>query len=313
MPSKRAEQHGKRRREDDPQSRFVSWNVDGLRALLKREAGVLVLRKLLAARPIALCLLEHKLQESSTASRQQLEQLGQFEGYRVHWTFSPRAGRDGVAVLVQEDAGPVTVEEPILDSAACTAERRLLTLEFERLAVVFVYAPNSGRPGRLAFRTNLWEPTIRRYLKSFGTHKPLLYQGDLNVAHMRALDAWGTTDAHFGNYKASGRTREEAAALDLLLDECGLFDGFRAFHPQERSATCWAQKKTGDAKQREHWKRYDYVLASKTMLHTSGRCVASNGKRQPPQLVAVRHLGDAFDGGRPDHVPVESEVSGLFY
>jgi exodeoxyribonuclease III len=309
--AKRAKQQGKRHRVEDSRNCFVSWNVDGLRALLRHEAGVQVLRELLAARPIALCLLEHKLQETSTDARQQLENLGKLEGYRVHWTFSPRAGRDGVAVMVQEDAGVLTVEEPALDSAACTAERRLLTLEFDRLFVVFVYAPNSGRPGRLAFRTDEWEPAIRRYLSSLGKRKPLLYQGDLNVAHVRTLDAWGTTAAQFGNYQASGRTREEAAALDLLLDECGLVDGFRSFQPHERSATCWAQKKVGHAQQREHWKRYDYALASETLLRTSSRGVANNGTRQPLQLVAVRHLGDAFDGGRPDHVPVESELSGL--
>ena len=294
----------------ETQSHFISWNVDGLRALLQRDAGVQALRKLLDARPAAMCLLEHKLQESSTQAQQQLEDLCQQQGYAVHWTFSPRACRDGVAVLLREDVDPMTVEEPKLASATCTAERRLLTVEFERMRVVFVYVPNSGRPGRLAFRTDEWEPAIRQYLSSLAETKPLLYQGDLNVAHVRELDAWGTTDAQFGGYKASGRTREEANAFDMLLKECALVDGFRTLHPHERSATCWAQKKAGVPEQREHWKRYDYVLASKALLSPEDRGVSR--PHSSPKLVAVRHLKDAFEGGRPDHLPVESVVSGLF-
>jgi exonuclease III len=127
---------------------------------------------------------------------------------------------------------------------------------------------------------------------------------------VRELDAWGTTDAQFGGYKASGRTREEANAFDMLLKECALVDGFRTLHPHERSATCWAQKKAGVPEQREHWKRYDYVLASKALLSPEDRGVSR--PHSSPKLVAVRHLKDAFEGGRPDHLPVESVVSGLF-
>ena len=115
------------------------------------------------------------------------------------------------------------------------------------------------------------------------------------MAASRELDAWGTTDAQFGNWKASGRTREEAAAFELMLRDCGLVDGFRALHPTDCSATCWAQKKTGAPLQREHWKRYDYALASKELVLGGGG----------PRLVDVRHLASAFEGGRPDHLPVE--------
>ena len=80
-----------------------------------------------------------------------------------------------------------------------------------------------------------------------------------------------------------------------------LVDGFRVLHPAAKSATCWAQKKAGAPEQREHWKRYDYALVSACMLDAA--VPAEDGT---PRLVEVRHRGDAFEGGRPDHVPVES-------
>ena len=198
--------------------------------------------------------------------------------------------------------------EPPLSDAACAHERRVLHVELDAAHVVLAYAPNSGRPGRLAFRIDQWEPCIRALLRELGAAKgqstppkPVVLQGDLNVAHVRALDAWGTTDAQFGGYKASGRTREEQAAFDTMLAECGLVDGFRYHHPDARSPTCWAQKAAGAADQREHWKRYDYALVSRSLVEG-----VSIGGHQAVRLTDVRHRGDAFEGGRPDHTPVES-------
>ena len=140
----------------------------------------------------------------------------------------------------------------------------------------------------------------------------------------------GTTAAQFGNFKASGRTREEAAAFGQMLSECDLKDGFRELNPQDRarSATCWAQKKRGAAEQRQHWKRYDYCVVSSSLLggaaaaaagggdegrrldaeeqEQSGSNGGGGGRSLPVQLAEVRHLANAFKGGRPDHLPVES-------
>ena len=309
----------KRRRADErqpqhepqpqPQQRLsiITWNVDGLRALLRSPDGEAALRKLLIAEPLVLCLLEHKLQGDgahgdSLEARQKLEAIASEFEYTATWTFSPRRGFDGLVALVRRHeivrAAPF---EPPLVAAEVARERRLLCLECEALHVLLVYAPNSGRPGRLEFRCDRWEPALRRLLDELRRDgKPVLYQGDLNVAHVRDLDAWGSTDAQFGGYKASGRTREEQAAMSVLLDECGLMDGFRHFHPRERSATCWAQKKTGSPNQREHWKRYDYALASRALV---------DGGADGVRLVDVRHLHDAFEGGRPDHLPVEAVLA----
>ena len=295
--------------EEEERLAVITWNVDGLRALLRTLDGVHALRQLLRMRrPVLLCLIEHKLQDSahhkeSASAREQLESLAEEEGYVATWTFSPRPGLDGLVTLSRHDAVIVTPPmEPVLSSDACTKERRLIYVELEQMHVVFAYAPNSGREGRLRHRLEEWEPSVREHLRALAASgKPVLYQGDLNVAHARELDCWGTTDAQFGGYKASGRTREEMAAMDTLLSECGLVDGFRHFHPEERSPTCWAQKKGGEPEQREHWKRYDYALVSKSLVK-GGQRGNSSGFR----LLDVRHCGDAFEGGRPDHLPVES-------
>lgn len=255
-----------------------------------------------------LCLLEHKLQPLGTSSEEAracLEKLADSFGYDATWTYSPRAGLDGLVVLVLRTTDLIAPpSEPRLASESCGHERRLLHVELHDLHVLLVYAPNSGRPGRLAFRIQQWEPSMRELIRRLlSSAKPVLLQGDLNVAHVRALDAWGSTLAEFGGGKASGRTPEEAAAFDALLAECGLVDGFRAFHPTDKSATCWAQKRTGQPHQREHWKRYDYAVVSKTLVAN----VDCDEMIKPGlRLVGVHHLDGTFEGGRPDHVPVES-------
>ena len=211
---------------------IITWNIDGLRAFLADAARLAALVGLLSETPIVLCLLEHKLQlggASSLEARAQLEAIADRHGYDASWTFSPRKGRDGLVALVHRSAHlAAPPREPSLRLASCTRERRLLHVELEELHVLLVYAPNSGQPGRLAFRLEEWEPSVRLLLcglrgeRPDGVAKALVLQGDLNVAHVRALDAWGTTHADFGGGKASGRTPEEAEALDILLRECGL-------------------------------------------------------------------------------------------
>ncbi len=257
-----------------------------------------------------LCLLEHKLQDpneqpASAEAKEQLEAIAAEFNYTAVWTFAPRKGFDGLVALQPAlSRAPI---EPELDCGACTSERRLLHWEATHMHVVLAYAPNSGREGRLQFRLDQWEPSVIALLRRLQrSGKPVLLQGDLNVAHRRELDAWGTTDAEFGQYKASGRTREEAAAFDQLLSACELVDGFRFFHPAARSATCWAQKAKGKPEQREHWKRYDYALVSKSLVQPA----AARGARLACRLLDVRHRGEVFEAGRPDHVPVESLCAG---
>lgn len=329
---------------------FISWNVNGLRALLQRPDGEAALRWLLTTAPHALCLIEHKLQETdskSIAARKALESLANENGYTALWTFSTRKGRDGLAVLIHRDAPMrnVTIGLPEHFSAAkiANAEGRLVTIEFSQLWLVFAYVPNTASglgSERWLYRLGSWEVDLREYLNALQVTKAVVYQGDLNVAHQRSLDSWGTTAAQFGGYRAAGRTREEAAAMDCLLHECALVDGFRSLHPEAREASCWASKSAGASAPREFWKRYDYVLVSRALvqldhlvptldpaLEAKTAAVATTPtptpsavlptayvaawplQQEPLCLTDVRHLTEAFEGGQPDHLPVESRLA----
>lgn len=305
----------KRGREEDNTAdiSFITWNIDGLRAFMRDSMLQKSLRNLLLRRPAVLCLLEHKLQAdepSSNQARKELERMGDAHNYDCTWTFSPRKGFDGLLALVRRGTGDAAPQmrlvappsEPTLRSDACARERRLLHVEYACAHLVLAYAPNSGREGRLDFRINEWEPAVRALLCRLSStgNKVVIFQGDLNVAHRRECDCWGDTDGQWGGGKASGRTPDEQRAFDALLSDCGMLDGFRARpHPGDASATCWHQKANGAPGQRAHWKRYDYALMSNALV---------SGKGMPGglQLVHVRHHAEAFEGGRPDHLPIES-------
>ena len=332
---------------------FISWNVNGLRSIASKPDGEAAIRRLLATAPHALCLIEHKLQQADTkdsqsvAARHSLESLAGEEGYRAFWTFSSRKGRDGLVALVHRDAPlrNVTYGLPSHYEAAeiCNSEGRLMTLEFDKVWLVFVYVPNTAAgkaSDRWSYRLGSWEVDVRSYLNELQATKPVVYQGDLNVAHQRELDGWGTTPQQFGGFRAAGRTREEAAAMDCLLHECALVDGFRHLYPEKKDGTCWSSKPKNAPAQREYWKRYDYALVSRALVQLAG--IASSAEsaaspqgaettsaaasaarfatlaaarapewplqQEPLCLVDVRHLGDAFEGGQPDHLPVEAQL-----
>ena len=126
---------------------YITWNIDGLRALLRDEGGVSSLRSLLTEGPAMLCLLEHKLQApphtESTEAKRLLESIASEFGYACVWTYSPRKGFDGlVALVAQSQHASRLPSEPSLASVGCTSERRLLAVELDEMHVVFCYAPN---------------------------------------------------------------------------------------------------------------------------------------------------------------------------
>ena len=126
------------------------------------------------------------------ARKRVLEKLADSFGYDATWTYSPRAGLDGLVVLVLRTTDLIAPpSEPRLASESCGHERRLLHVELHDLHVLLVYAPNSGRPGRLAFRIQQWEPSMRELIRRLlSSAKPVLLQGDLkDTTSTRDADA----------------------------------------------------------------------------------------------------------------------------
>jgi len=217
--------------------KFVSWNVNGLRAVAaKGFADVFV-----GLDADFFCLQETKLQ----AGQLDLE----FPGYESYWNYADKKGYSGTAVYTRHT--PLSVRYGMgVDEH--DHEGRLITLEYERFCLVCVYVPNS-QDGlkRLDYRMR-WEDAMRSYLLSLG--KPVVLCGDLNVAH-REIDLKNPSTNHFN----AGFTDEERAKFSELL-QAGFVDSWRFQHPEEVKYSWWSYRM--NARERNAGWRIDYFIVS---------------------------------------------------
>ncbi|MED3564086.1 exodeoxyribonuclease III, partial [Bacillus xiapuensis] len=198
--------------------KLVSWNVNGLRACVKK--GFLDYFNEVDAD--IFCIQETKLQEGQI----ELE----LEGYKQYWNYAEKKGYSGTAVFTKVE--PISVKYGLLDEDS-EAEGRILTLEFEEFFLVNVYTPNSQRDlARLPFRLE-WEERILEHLQKLDAVKPVIFCGDLNVAH-KQIDL-RNPKSNIGN---SGFTDEERGKMTGLL-EAGFIDSFRHFYPDQEGAYTW--------------------------------------------------------------------------
>ncbi len=220
--------------------KLVSWNVNGLRSILRRN----FLEYLQAEEPDILCL-----QETRTGP-DDVEQLWP-SSYTTYWNTGSRKGYSGTAIFTRERPLRVTrgIGVPAMDG-----EGRVLTAEYPEWFVVNVYVPNSQRAlTRLPFRVQ-WDQAFLRYLRKLEETRPVILCGDLNVAH-REIDL-----ANPGrNAGSHGFTREERAGFSALL-EAGFIDTFREFEPGGGHYTWWSP--FANARARNIGWRIDYVLIS---------------------------------------------------
>jgi len=236
----------------------VSWNVNGLRALLKKAPDAL---DALARDTQAdvLVLQETKLGANGEADVAKVDFLRDY-GTRAYATSAARKGYSGVAVFVRDalksDMRDVT--QTTLDAGDFDIEGRTLTCELDSCYVVNAYVPNSGDGlKRLEPRIDIWERAIKAHIKKLeATGKPVVYCGDMNVAH-EEIDLWGN---HAQNAKSAGYTPQERAAMSELLRDCDLVDTFRAFKgPNAREFSYWSYR--GGARAAGKGWRLDYILA----------------------------------------------------
>jgi len=226
-----------------PTLRLLSWNVNGLRACLKKGFA----ETIRAEDPDVLCLQETRL-GADQPPELDLPDL-------PHRTFhsADKPGYAGTALLAR--TAPLAVETDAA-GAALAGEGRLLAAEFADHYVVTAYVPNS-QDGlrRLDYRCGVWEPAVRSYLARLADHKPVLYGGDLNVAH-REIDIARPAN----NRRSAGFTDEERAEMDRLL-ESGFLDSFRVFHPDEPGRYSWWSFRARSRERNVGW-RLDYFLVS---------------------------------------------------
>ena len=220
--------------------KFVSWNVNGLRACVQK--GFLDFFK--EADADFFCLQETKLQEGQITVNLPM--------YHQYWNYAEKKGYSGTAIFCRQE--PIRVQYGI-SVEEMDAEGRVITLEFDKFYLVTCYTPNSQRElTRLAYRMQ-WEDAFAAYLCKLDSHKPVILCGDLNVAH-KEIDLKNPSS----NHKSAGFTDEERSAFSRLLDK-GFTDTFRYLHPALTGAYSWWSYMFQARKNNAGW-RIDYFVVS---------------------------------------------------
>lgn len=223
--------------------KFISWNVNGLRACVQK--GFLDFFKETDAD--IFCIQESKLQE------------GQIDlptaGYHQFWNYAEKKGYSGVAVFTK--AEPVSVNLG-LGIEEHDKEGRVITLEFEDFYFITVYTPNSQNElARLDYRMT-WEDAFRAYVKQLDSKKPVVLCGDLNVAHQE-IDIKNPNS----NRRNAGFTDEERNKFSELLGE-GFIDTYRYFNPDKTGAYTWWSYRFNARANNAGW-RIDYFVVSERL------------------------------------------------
>ena len=248
--------------------KLISWNVNGLRACEGKGFSD-IFRQLDAD---FFCLQETKMQPG------QLDL--QFEGYESYWNSADKKGYSGTAIFTRHKPLNVTYGIGIDEH---DHEGRVITLEMPQFFLVCCYTPNS-QDGlkRLDYRMT-WEDAMRDYLKSLDHQKPVIYCGDLNVAH-EEIDIKNPKT----NRRNAGFTDEERQKFSELLSE-GFIDTFRTLYPDEVTYSWWSYR--FHAREKNAGWRIDYFVTSQRLLE---------------------HIRDAkihTDIMGSDHCPVELQLS----
>ena len=223
--------------------KFISWNVNGLRACVQK--GFIESFRQLDAD--VFCIQESKLQ------------AGQIEldlpGYEQYWNYAERKGYSGTAVFTRRK--PLTVSYGI-GKPEHDREGRVITLEFEEFWLVTVYTPNSQEElARLAYRME-WEEAFLEYIRGLEEKKPVIFCGDLNVAH-REIDLKNPKT----NRRNPGFTDEERGKFSQLL-EAGYIDSFRYFYPETENVYSWWSYRFRSRSRNVGW-RIDYFIVSEKL------------------------------------------------
>lgn len=223
--------------------KLISWNVNGLRACMTK--GFMDAFESLNAD--IFCLQETKLSEGQLAL--------EIPGYHQYWNYAEKKGYSGTAIFTKEEplSAAYGIGIPEHDH-----EGRVITLEYEKFYFVTVYTPNS-QDGlkRLDYRME-WEKAFLAYLKKLEEKKPVIFCGDLNVAHQE-IDLKNPKT----NRKNAGFTDEERARFSELLKE-GFVDTFRYFYPEETGIYSWWSYRFHAREKNAGW-RIDYFLVSEVL------------------------------------------------
>lgn len=238
--------------------KLYSWNVNGIRAVINKGDFTKFIE---SEKPDILCIQETKAQQNQV-------EIGLPE-YEKYWNSANKKGYSGTAIFTK--IKPINVingfSKKIVEKYNLsddrygnpTKEGRVVSAEFEKFWVVTVYTPNSKEDlSRLKLRHSQWDPAFLEHIKDLEKSKPVLFCGDLNVAH---------TEIDLSNPKANngkhGFTKEERTGIDALIKN-GFVDTFRAKYPEKTDAFTWWTHWANARARNVGW-RIDYWFASQSI------------------------------------------------
>ena len=264
--------------------KIFSWNVNGLRAVLKKGAFQEFLAKY---DPDIICLQETKAKQGQAEV--------DFEEYVEIWNSAERAGYSGTAIFTKVQ--PLNVRFGMFDEqnegfawvdefGDVRTEGRLLTAEFDDFYLVDAYVPNAKDSlERLKFRETVWDPALLNYLKELEKTKPVILCGDMNVAH-KEIDLARPKQ----NVGHAGFTDEERQGMTNYL-AAGFVDSFRFKNPEKISYSWWSYR--GQARTNNVGWRIDYFLLSdslKDKLVEAEICDEVMGSDHCPVMIEMKDL-----------------------
>ena len=249
--------------------KFISWNVNGLRACVQKG----FLEYFNSTDADFFCIQESKLQEGQIAL--------DLPGYHQYWNYAEKKGYSGTAIFTRHE--PISVSYG-LNIPEHDTEGRVITLEYGNFYLVTCYTPNSQNElARLSYRMQ-WEDAFRSYLIELDQKKPVILCGDLNVAH-EEIDLKNPKT----NHKNAGFSDEERNKMTELLD-AGFTDTFRYFYPDAENIYSWWSYRFKAQAKNAGW-RIDYFITS---------------KRLDTQLKDAAIHTDIFGS---DHCPIELTIN----
>ena len=254
--------------------KIASWNVNGIRAVIKKNFAQFISDY----QPDILCLQETK------ARAEQVDLPLELAGYRTYWNAAEKPGYSGTAIFSKY--------EPISTSYGIGIEEhdnegRVITAELPDFHLVTVYTPNSQNElRRLPYRQQ-WDTDFLTYCKKLEKSKPVIFCGDLNVAHQE-IDLARPKQ----NRYSAGFSDEERANFDKIIEH-GFIDTYRHFHPDKKDAYSWWSYRAGARGKNIGW-RIDYFCVSNQIMdrvkgadilaevHGSDHCPVTLELSQPP-------------------------------
>lgn len=237
--------------------KIYSWNVNGIRAVVRKGS----LQDFMAKhQPDILCLQETKAEQGQSEI--------DFPGYEEYWNSAEKKGYSGTAIFTK--IKPLKVVNGFPESFAnkykfidgqtrdAASEGRVIAAEFDNFWLVTVYTPNAkDNLSRIPLRSQYWDPAFLAYVKQLEKQKPVIFCGDLNVAH--TPDDLARAKPNEGK---KGYTKEEREGFQKFID-AGFVDSFRLFHQGSGHYTWWTH--WANARARNIGWRIDYILASSSL------------------------------------------------